>query len=403
MEAREICKDLYWVGVFDTELRVFDIVMNTPYGTTYNAYLLRGTDGVAVFETAKEQFSAEYIRHIKTILKPDEKIKYIVLNHTEPDHSGSLDALMEEYPDATVVATAVAHNNIANIAHKFASKMKKVNATASLELSLGNYTLKFIPSPMIHWPDTMMTYVPELKTLIPCDFFGAHYCNKNLFNDEILAKNPEEEPKMWDAYQYYFNAIMGPFKSFVIAALNKIKDLDIQIVCCSHGPVLRSNLQAYADKYREWSAEPKRENVVVIAYASAYGYTAAMAQAIKKGVESKGYAVRLVDLIPQTPADALKDINAVKGLLLGTPTLIGDAIPPVWQITMGLNPVIHKGLVCGTFGSFGWSGEGCKNIQERFKQLKFKTPLEPMICKFKPTVEILAKCEEWGAKFVESL
>jgi flavorubredoxin len=231
---------------------------------------------------------------------------------------------------------------------------------------------------------------------------GAHYCNEKVFND-LIASDPVELANMWDAYEYYFNAIFGPFKSSALAALNKIKDLDIKIVCCSHGPVLRSNLDEYFAKYRQWSTEAPREKIVTIAYAAAYKYTGHMAEAIKKGIEAEGYKVLLFNLLEAKKEEVMATLGASKGLLLGTPTIIGDAVPPVWAIAADLNTFIHKGLFCGTFGSFGWSGEGCKNIQQRFQQLRLKTPCEPMTLRYKPTAVGLKECEEWGSKFAKAL
>ena len=396
----EISKGLYSIGALDKDLRVFDIVMETEFGTTYNSYLLKTNDGVALFETVKEKFFDEYLKRIQSFTDLCD-IKYIIVNHTEPDHAGSVEKLLNLAPNATVIGSNIALKYLKEIINKdFKSISVKDNAT----LQLGDKTLRFISVPNLHWPDTMYTYIEETKTLVSCDSFGAHYAD-----DCVLKSNlpQDKEDDYISAYKYYFNMIMGPFKPFVLKALDKIKDIDIEYICPGHGLVLdKNNITKYMNLYKEWSTVVPREvPSVVIPYVSAYGYTEKLAYKIKEGIEScdMNIDVFIYDLVTTDLNTVMNEINTCRGLILGSPTILADALPPIWSILTSLNPVIHKGLLVSCFGSYGWSGEAVKNITERFHQLKFKVIVEPLAIPFKPSEEELLKAFYFGVDFANSL
>jgi len=262
MNSLQINDDLYWVGALDPDLRVFDIIMYTEYGTSYNSYLLKGSQKTVLFETVKSKFHDEWITKIQSVT-PLEDIDYIVLDHTEPDHAGSLEFILDKCPNATVVGSKQAIKYLVEIANK---EFKSLSVVDGDVLELGDKTLQFISAPFLHWPDTMYSYIKESKTLITCDSFGCHYSDSKMFNDLI-------DGDFTDAYKYYFDMIMGPFKPHVLSALKKLKEIDIDIICPGHGPILRSNLDKYLDLYKEWATTPPKEQSVVIPYVSAYGYT----------------------------------------------------------------------------------------------------------------------------------
>ena len=241
----------------------------------------------------------------------------------------------------------------------------------------------------------MYTYLQEEKTLFTCDSFGCHYADDKVFNDLI-------EGDFSDAYKYYFDCIMGPFKEHVLKVLDKVEKLDVKIVCPGHGPVLRKDLQKYFDLYRQWSTVTKG-NYAVVAYASAYGYTKILAEAVAKGIEESGTPVKLFNLEEATTAQVLGEVALAKGIVLGSPTIVNDMVPPVAAVLAGLNPTINKGLTAGAFGSYGWSGEAANNIQARFEQLKFKTPLPPLRVMFKPSEEQYNQAVQFGKDFATSL
>ena len=396
----KITEDLFWVGALDPNLKIFDIIMETKFGTSYNSYLLRGSEGIALFETVKEKFFDEHLEKIRSVINLED-INYVVVNHTEPDHAGSVEKILEYAPNATVVGSNLAIKYLTEIINKpFKNKVVKDGET----LSLGNKTLKFISAPQLHWPDTMYTYVIEDETLITCDSFGAHYC------DERVLKSAIEDSKEVDyieAYNYYFRMIMGPFKPFVLKALDKIKDLDLKFICPGHGLVLdNNNIEKYMNLYKEWCQSVKRKKQsIVIPYVSAYGYTEEIAQEIKKGIESSNFDVDILmyNLVTADMNEVLSEINQCSGLLLGSPTLLSDTLPQIWTILTSLNPVIHKGLSASCFGSYGWSGEALKNINERYKQLKLNVVSEPLGIIFKPSENNLKDAYNFGLDFAKKV
>lgn len=390
-QSLQIKDDIYWVGALDYDIRTFDVVMYTEYGTTYNSYIVKGSNKTAIVEASKDRFIDEHLERIKDVTDP-LKIDYIVVNHTEPDHTGAIEKILEIIPDVTVVGSLSAIKFLKEITNKeFNNKIVKDGDT----LDLGGKTLKFLNVPFLHWPDSMYTYALEDKVLFTCDSFGCHYCDDKLFNDKI-------EGDFLDAYKYYFDCIMGPFKEHVLKALDKIKGLEIDVICPGHGPVLRKDIDKYIDLYRQWSIVEKN-NDVVIGYVSAYGYTKLIAENIAEGVKSAGVNVKLFDLEKADKKEVLDEIYKAGGLLLGSPTIVCDALPPVWEILISLNPTINKGLVAGAFGSYGWSGEAVKNIETRYSMLRFKVPVEGLKILFKPSEEQKKTAFDFGKKFGESV
>lgn len=396
----KITEDLFWVGALDPNLKIFDIIMETKFGTSYNSYLLRGSEGIALFETVKEKFFDEHLEKIRSVINLED-INYVVVNHTEPDHAGSVEKILEYAPNAIVVGSNLAIKYLTEIINKpFKNKVVKDGET----LSLGNKTLKFISAPQLHWPDTMYTYVIEDETLITCDSFGAHYCDERVLKSAI---EDSKEDDYIEAYNYYFRMIMGPFKPFVLKALDKIKDLDLKFICPGHGLVLdNNNIEKYMNLYKEWCQSVKRKKQsIVIPYVSAYGYTEEIAQEIKKGIESSNFDVDILmyNLVTADMNEVLSEINQCSGLLLGSPTLLSDTLPQIWTILTSLNPVIHKGLSASCFGSYGWSGEALKNINERYKQLKLNVVSEPLGIIFKPSENNLKDAYNFGLDFAKKV
>ena len=396
MSAIKAMDDLWWVGVEDHDLRVFDIVMHSDWGTSYNAYAVRGAEGVALFETVKEKFFDEYLQNLKEVCSLDE-VKYIVVGHTEPDHSGSLEKLLDLTPNATVVGSATAITFLKEIVNKpFASRAVKEGDT----IDLGGRTLTFLSVPFLHWPDSMYTYIPEMKALFTVDSFGCHYADDRVFNDLI-------DGDFTDAYKYYFDCIMGPFKPFVLKALDKIKPLDIQFIGNGHGPVLRANIPHYLELYRQWATPvvvPADERRVAIAYVSAYGYTKQLAGVIAGALAEGGVKhVELYDLVECDLETARAAVQSADGFLLGSPTLVGDALPPIYEMLVGLNPIIHKGKPAGAFGSYGWSGEAVPKLTAQMQAIGLKLPVEGLKVRFKPSEAQLAEARQFGLDFAAAV
>ena len=397
MNYVEIKNNIYWVGALDPKLRVFDIIMHTPYGTTYNSYVVKGSEKTAIFETVKEAFFDEYLERLNDLNINLSEISYIVVSHTEPDHAGSVKKLLELAPNAKVVASKIAIGYLKAIVNR---DFEYIEVKEGSTLSLGDKTLKFLSVPMLHWPDTIYTYVEEDNTLITCDSFGAHYSFDKVFNDLI-----EDKEGYMDALKYYFDCIMGPFKPYMLKAIAKIEKLDIDVICPGHGPVLRHNPMEIVEICKEWSQPTPANEIkeVVITYVSAYGYTREIAEQIAKGVESQGVKSKLFDVTEHDEAEILTAINNADGLIVGSPTILADMLEPVRILLAKLNPVVHGGKVAGAFGSYGWSGEAAPRIETRLKELKMKMPLEPLNIQFRASEEECKECFEFGGTIAKTI
>ncbi|KLU71157.1 MAG: hypothetical protein RHS_2936 [Robinsoniella sp. RHS] len=392
MKTLELKKNLYWTGIKDKDLRVFDIIMETEFGTTYNSYLIKGSEKTALFETAKFKFFDTYLEELEQLVDIN-KIDYIIVDHTEPDHAGSVEKLIEMNPNIKIVGTAVAISFLKNIVNRdFYSIAVKENDT----LSLGDKTLHFMILPNLHWPDTMYTYIAEDKVLVTCDSFGSHYTF-----DGVLRSQVTDEDGYMRALKYYFDNIIGPFKPYMLKALNRIENLDIDMICTGHGPVLDCNIQEIMDTYRQWSTviNPNQQKTVVIPYVSAYGYTAEIAEEIAKGIRESGKIdVHLHDMVTSDKDEVLADIGFADGILFGTPTIVGEALKPIWDLTTSMFACTHGGKLASAFGSFGWSGEGVSHIVERLKQLRMKV-VDGLKIKFKPGKNDLIEAYDYGYDF----
>ncbi len=397
MKTVELTKDLHWIGALDPDLKVFDIIMYTEFGTSYNSYLIKGSEKTAIFETAKEKCFDEYLEKLQSLVSIED-ISYIVVNHTEPDHSGSIARLLELNPKIKIVGSAAAINFAKEICN---CELNSIVVKDGDTLSLGDKTLRFINAPNLHWPDSIYTYIEEEKTLVTCDSFGAHYTLDEVTNDKIIKKDDYMR-----ALRYYFDNIMGPFKKELLTAIKKIDKLDYVRICPGHGPVLVENPKEIVEYYREWATEvnPNKKKTVVIPYVSAYGYTQHMATEIKKGIEAAGdMEVRLYDMVTSEQNAVLEDMYWADGLLFGTPTIVGDALKPIWDLLTSIFAKTHGKKLASAFGSYGWSGEGVPNVLERLQQLNMKVYGEGLRVRFKPSAAQLQECFEFGFGFGASV
>jgi flavorubredoxin len=397
MLSKKITEDFYWVGNLDPDLRVFDIVMRTEFGTSYNSYILKGSEKTVLFEAAKERFFDAYMKKIEEVSALSE-IDCLIVNHTEPDHTGVIERMLDLKPDLKIIGTMGALNFLKEITNR------EINGRPVKDgdtLDLGDKTLKFVIAPNLHWPDTMFTYIPERKILVTCDCFGSHYSDENITNDRLA--NEEDYRK---ATVYYYEKIISPFKGDVLNAIDKIKDLDIRVIATGHGPVITENPGEVIELYRTWStpANPNRRKTVIIPYVSAYGYTKLLADSIADGVKSAGdIDVRLYDMVEADFAHVMDEIDHADGFLLGTPTIVGEALPPIWDIAAALNAKIHGGKFASAFGSYGWSGEGVPHIMQRLEQLKLNVFGEGLRFRFKPSEPQRNAAYEFGYGFGSSV
>ena len=388
---------IHWVGVLHPDLRTFDIELTTERGTTYNSYLIKG-EKVAVIDTVRVRFKDEFLSKIEALVDP-KTLDYVIVNHCEPDHSGSLRALLEAVPNAKVVCTKPAKRFLKGILNM---PFESIEVSEEEPLDLGNgKTLRFLIVPFLHWPDTMFTYLVQDKILFPCDGFGAHYCDERMFNDLVEDYSYE--------FHYYFDRIVRPFKKYVVDALQKVKEanLDIDMICPSHGPILRHDILKYIRAYEEWSTpreHPSGLKKVAVFYASAHGCTQEMAKSVTKGLASEGkIRISVYNLEDFNEEIIRNEIESADGILVGTPTIVSDAPRPIWEFLSLIHTVDRRGKVAGAFGSYGWSGEAIKMVENRLKSLRLKVIESNLKINFVPSPEDLARCEEFGREFARAV
>ena len=391
-----VTPDVQWVGILDFDIVTFDVVMETKFGTTYNSYLINA-EKKAIVETTKEKFAETYFSKIRQHIDPSE-IEYIILNHTEPDHSGNVSNLLELAPNATLVGSG---NAIRYMEDMVCKPFKSLKVKDGSTLDLGNKTLHFISAPNLHWPDSIYTYLVEDKILFTCDSFGAHFCHEEMFDDKV--GNYDE------AFQYYFDVILKPFSKFFIKAIEKIRPLDINIIAPGHGPILRSSWKDVVDLSERLSNEfieesnPTDHNVL-IPYVSAYGYTLKMAETIKKGImEAGNINVEILDIehLPLGELDA--KLTHSNGIIVGSPTINQNTLLPIYKLFAVINPLRDKGKLAGAFGSYGWSGEGVKIVEENLRGLKLNIFRQAIATKFKAQSESTEDLLNYGRAFGKAL
>jgi len=386
----KVSEDVAWIGVLDPDIVTFDIVMETRYGTTYNSYFINAEKKVVV-ETVKEPFWNTYLDKLKKVVDP-ATIDYIVMNHTEPDHSGCLGNLLKLAPHATVVGSG---NGICYLKELLGFDFPNLVVKDGQMLDIGNKKLQFVGAANLHWPDSMLTYLREDQLLFTCDVFGEHYCNEALFDDLVGDFD--------DAFRYYFDVIMKPYSKFMIHAIEKIRPLSIRAICTGHGVVLRKNWRKYVDLSEQYALEALKEpipNTVFLAYVSAYRNTAIIASAIADGIRQAGtIEVDLCDIEKMDLAAIEKKLIHSAAVILGCPTFNQNILLPIYQVFALANPIRDKGKLAAAFGSYGWSGEGARLINSNLANLKFRLFDEGLMVKFTPHKETLEKCVEYGKAF----
>lgn len=390
----KISDHVSWVGVKNPNLRSFDIIMPLEHGTTYNSYLIHAKKKTIV-DTVKAEFSEEFLSNIRSTCNLED-ITYVVINHTEPDHSGSLEALLKEAKNATVVGTKPC---IDYLQQMIGFEFNNLVATPDIKLNLGESSLSFIEAPNLHWPDTMLTYYEKDKVLFSCDVFGAHYCHDDLFSCSSSDYKA--------CFKTYFDTILKPFSNYLLEAIEKLNDYDFASICPGHGPVLTGiGLEAIdvskklGNKYlSELMAEE-----ILIAYVSSYGYTAELANAIYQGALSVyPRKVHLVDL-EKIPLGELEAIwIRSKGLLLGSPTFNKNTILPIYQFLSLINPYRDEGKQAAVFGSYGWSGEALEILESSLEKLQLELPLSSFGSRFRPFEGTLEEAYEFGVEFANEL
>jgi len=352
----KLSESAYWVGSRDWNRRVFDALIPLPKGTSYNAYLITGDKENILIDTVNPGFEKELDEKVRSIIDPDT-ILYIVMNHAEPDHAGAIPYMMRIASKAKLITTKRGAR-MAQVFYQVPEDRIKVVSDQET-LSLGGRTLRFIEAPMLHWPETMFTYLQEDKILFPCDFFGSHLAG-GVYDDEV-------EDLMVHA-QRYWGEIMMPYRAMAVKALEKLQGLDIKMIAPSHGPIYR-NPERITHAYRKWaSGETKCKTTV--AYVSMWNSTEKMVQQMVETLASEGIEIALHNLAATDIGDLAKDLVDSKALVLGAPAVLGGAHPlAVYAayLVKALRPPTKFAVI---LSSYGWGGGAIKQIQEILGQLK---------------------------------
>ncbi|MFW5793650.1 MAG: FprA family A-type flavoprotein [Bacteroidota bacterium] len=393
-QVLDVTNDVKWIGILDYDIETFDVVMTTEYGATYNSYFINA-DKKAIVETSKEKFWDTYLDKIKQVCEPSE-IEYIILNHTEPDHSGNLNNLLQLAPNAKVVASRLAISYLQDFLGKsFDHIIVKDGDT----LDLGNKTLKFISAPNLHWPDSMYTYLEEDKLLFTCDSFGSHYCHHKMYDDQVGDFS--------EAFKYYFDVILKPFSKFMLKAIEKIRPLDINGICTGHGPLLLNDWKKWVDlseKYAKEALNNPETNRVFIPYVSAYNNTGILAEKIAEGIKASGnFEVEVADIETMPLGDIDERIAKSQAIIVGCPTINQNILLPIYRLFALMTPLRDKNKIAGGFGSYGWSGEGERNIRTNLENLKLKFVGEGVFIKFSPHEKEYKQCIDYGKQIAKAM
>ncbi|MBU3206667.1 FprA family A-type flavoprotein [Clostridium algidicarnis] len=394
----------YWVGKVDDRDVPFHRLTLTK-GTTYNSYLLM-TEKPTIIDTVDMAFAREYTENLKSIINLED-IKYIVINHTEPDHSGALGSLASKAKNAVIVCTKFAVEELKEMYKLHTREFLVVGDGDSLDI--GGKTLKFIETPYLHTEETMITYCEEDKILFPCDIFSTHVANYEYFNDEAKEDITPD-------FIGYYTLIMHPHRRYVQDMIEKIKDLDIKVIAPSHGFILREDVKKFINIYDDMSKNTQSNKKALFLYSGMTSNTKKIALIMKESLEKDNIITEVMDINKVSKEEALKAIEGTNMLLVGTSTKYGDAIGSLEDTIKELKDINLQGKIAGVFGSYGWSGEGIEVAQDYLNETNMNvlstsniikstgmTDIEfPIRVRFSPKNEDIKKIEK-ASKFVADL
>lgn len=393
MKAVEIKKGIWWVGAVDWNVRDFH-GYSTKRGTTYNAYLVVGDDKAALVDTVKADFSDEMVARIADVM-PLEKIDYVVANHVEMDHSGTLPTVLEKLPKTELVCSKPGE---AGFEKTYQGGWDYHTVATGDSVDLGGKTLQFIEAPMLHWPDSMFTYVAEDKVLLPNDGFGQHFASSQRFDDEV-----DLHDVMAENAKYYAN-ILWPYSSLIAAMLKKIADLklDIDVIAPSHGIIWRKHVQEAITAYERWS-QGEAKDKIVIAYETMWQSTEKMAKAIAEGAASEDVEVKLMRLRNTHRSDVMRESLDSKAIVVGSPTLNGTLYPSVAELLYYFKGLKPQKKIWHAFGSHGWAGGGVETVEKIFGESGFAFESSNLKIQYVPTPEELKNCFDYGVSLAEKI
>ncbi|MBU2644499.1 FprA family A-type flavoprotein [bacterium] len=390
MSAHEIKKGIYWVGAIDWDVRNFHGYL-TQQGTTYNAYLVVD-EKVVLIDTVKKDLADQMLHRIRQVIDLS-KIDYVLSNHVEPDHSGAIPLVMNAAPQASLLTSKKGEQGLRR--HYKSDWNFQVVGTGDT-LNLGSRSLSFINTPMVHWPDSMVTYMPEEKILFSNDAFGQHLATAQRYDDEIGWTSVKK-----DAAKYYANIVL-PFDKQVNKALAALSDVAIELICPSHGIIWRSFIPKILREYQKWSThqlEPK----ALIVYDSMWNSTKKMAWALEQGLSEKGIPVTVRSLKANHISDVMTDVLTSKLILLGSPTLNNGMLPTMAEFVTYLKGLRPKNRLGFAFGSYGWGGQAVGELDNVMASLKWECPVPSLNVEYVPDQEELTAAIEAGHQLAEAL
>jgi len=386
----EILDRIWWIGIKDWSIRRFHgFEMSTHRGTTYNSYIIKDEKTVLV-DTVWDVYADKFMN----MLEEDvgiSAIDMIVINHIEPDHGGSLGRLMEMRPELPIYCT----KNGAEIIRRHFHKDWDFHIVATGDkINVGKYNLVFVEMQMIHWPDSMMTYVDGASLVLSNDAFGQHYAPVSLFNDEVDACELYQE-----ALKYYAN-ILSPFTPLIMKKIDQVKalGLPIKMIAPSHGVIWRRDPIQIIDKYYEW-ANTYSEDFTAVIYDTMYNSTKAMAEAIAKGMEAEGVKCKLFNCATTDQSDLLLEIFKAKGIVMGCCTVNNTVLRSIAGLLDEIKGHKFRGKAGAAFGSYGWSGEAGKIIAQDLNKAGFDVAQQPLQFRYRPSDEELGQCISFGSEF----
>jgi len=388
MAEVQLREGIYWVGVVDWGLRDFH-GYSTPRGSTYNAYLVVD-EKVALFDTVKAPFAAELLERISEILPP-ERIDYVVVNHVEMDHTGALPVVMERVKPSKLFCSPKGKENLLKHFHRDDWPYEVVKTGD--RLSLGGRTVTFIETRMLHWPDSMFSYLMEDRLLISQDAFGQHWATSGRFDDEV-----DRGELMQQAAKYYANILL-PYSNLVQKLLGDLGEMGLEpeIIAPDHGLIWRKDPGMILEAYGRWSQQRAKPKVVVV-YDTMWHSTERMAQAIAEGLAEEGVEYLVMDLKVSHRSDVVTELLEAKALLVGSPTFNNGMLPTVADFLHYLKGLRPRGKIGAAFGSYGWSGESVKLINAELEAMKVDLVDEGISVKFVPSGDDLKRCRELGQR-----
>jgi flavorubredoxin len=388
MKSVEIKPNVHWVGAIDWNIRDFH-GYSTYRGTTYNAFLVKD-EKVALFDTVKKPFLSDLVHRIRQVVDP-VKIDYLIVNHVEMDHSGSIPEIIELIKPEKVICSEMGKKALIEHYHREDWPYEVVKSGQTL--SLGSKTVHFLETRMLHWPDSMFSYIPEDRLLISSDAFGQHWATSERYDDEV------DQPELFaQARKYYANILLlySPLVQKLLAAVKQM-NLDIDMIAPDHGLIWRSHPARIVQAYDEWSQQQTKRKAVII-YDTMWNSTEAMAKAIADGFVDEGVSVRMCNLKRNHRSEVMTEVLDARAIVFGSSTLNNGILPAVADMLCYMKGLKPTGRIGAAFGSYGWSGEAVKNITQSLEEMKFALPEPGLRVKFAPTHEDLKRCREVGQK-----